>query len=102
MASERKAPLSAQQFLRDLRRVCEDPAGKRVVWQIISWTRPFVSTFRKNAEMGFLEGQRLVGLKLISALQAAEPKLLMEVLGLGLTGPQETAPEFVNHQEQKE
>ncbi len=92
------------QFLRDLREVCATPAGKRVLWRIISWCRPFQSTFRRNAEMGFLEGQRVVGLRIISALQSTGADLLLEVLGLGLKAgdrEEEQGPQFVNYESPK-
>ena len=64
------------QRIGDLRAVLGTPAGKRVIWWLLSYCRVFVSNFHGNSRDAFEAGERSVGVKLLSAILEVDPKLM--------------------------
>ena len=65
----------------DLKKVLKLPEGRRMVWKILSETGVFRASFSLNSmQTAFHEGKRDVGLKLIMAMDEAEPMAYAQML----------------------
>lgn len=58
----------------DFKFVMEDKRGRRYVWRLLEQCGVFRSSFTGNSETFFREGQRNVGLKIISLIHEACPE----------------------------
>jgi hypothetical protein len=73
-AEERRLARERQRDLADLRAVLEWPAGRRLIWRVLSQAQPFNASYDESpTRMAFAEGRRNVGLWLLAELQAASP-----------------------------
>lgn len=68
---ERAALAEAQSWARDLQAVMDTREGRRVLWEILEFTKPFASSFTGNSTGFFLDGKKSVGLWLYQQLDAA-------------------------------
>ena len=56
----------AKRDTADLRWIMSDPRGRRFIWRLLGITGIFRSSFTGNSETFFREGERNVGLKLLT------------------------------------
>lgn len=68
----------AQAFEKDLRTVMSTPSGRRIIWEILEFTKPFHVAFTGNSTGFFLEGKRSVGLWLYQQLNDTCFNLFLE------------------------
>ena len=80
-----------EQLLRSYKLISKIPAGKDVIWDLISFCHLFDCTFTGNSRTFFLEGQRSVGLYLLWMLQVADSKGMLEKLKSFKRTPREQA-----------
>jgi hypothetical protein len=71
---------SSLQLLDDLRCVAGTPAGKRLLFAVLSMGNIYSSTFTGNSETFFLEGRRAVALELLSLMNEADPTMYVKIL----------------------
>ena len=76
----------AKRDTADLRWIMSDPRGRRFIWRMLGITGIFRSSFTGNSETFFREGERNVGLKLLT-------EVTRDANDLYLTAQQEAADE---------
>lgn len=76
----------AKRDTADLRWIMSDPRGRRFIWRLLGITGIFRSSFTGNSETFFREGERNVGLKLLT-------EVTRDANDLYLTAQQEAADE---------
>ena len=64
-----KSKLENEELLRAYSFLMEHPAGKMVLWDIMSRCHIFETTFTGNSRTFFLEGERAIGLYVLFMLQ---------------------------------
>lgn len=73
-AANERAEQDSQHAIEDLRYVMQDKRGRRVIARILEMTGVDRSSFHTSGSvMAFNEGQRNVGLKLLSQVLASSP-----------------------------
>lgn len=78
--AKNKAKRAAERRIADMRWVLSDRRGRRVLWELLGMGQVFGSTFNTNAlSMGFAEGQRRVGLEILSRISEADPAAFAEM-----------------------
>ena len=64
--SRRRAKLSAQTEIEDLKWVLSNKRGRRFIWRFLEKAGVFKSSFTGNSETFFREGQRNMGLMVLA------------------------------------
>lgn len=72
--------IDREQEIADFAELMSKPAGRRFLWRMLDKCGVYRSSFRTSAEMGFLEGQRNIGLMLISELHEICPEQYIAML----------------------
>lgn len=62
-----------QQLVRDFEAMLSDPAGQRVIWHLLERCHVWASTFTGNSRTYFLEGERNIGLHILTKIQMSGP-----------------------------
>lgn len=70
----RDAKLRRERELNDLRSVLNTIEGRRFLWRILEFCGLYKTSFTGSSETFFLEGQRNVGIKLITEIIETEPE----------------------------
>lgn len=70
----RDAKLRRERELNDLRSVLNTVEGRRFLWRILEFCGLYKTSFTGSSETFFLEGQRNVGIKLITEIIETEPE----------------------------
>lgn len=78
--AEKRVELARKQEIADIQWAMKDPAGRRLMWRLLSRTGVFQSSFRLNNEMAFLEGRRSVGLEFLGDVQGYAMKDFVTML----------------------
>lgn len=68
--SAQKEQLAAIQEAEDLKWIMSDKRGRRYMWRLLERTGLYRSSFTGNSETFFREGERNIGLALMSALMS--------------------------------
>lgn len=76
---KRKDKDAEQQAQDDLREVMDTAAGRRFVWRMLERAGIYRQSFTGNSSTFFNEGERNVGLFLLSELQAACPQAFIQM-----------------------
>jgi hypothetical protein len=73
---------SAEDLARaDWKALLADPAGRRRIWQVLQWCGTHRLAFTTDAlTMAFRTGEQNIGLQLITAIEAANPAALVELM----------------------
>lgn len=70
-----------EQELADLAQVLGTPEGRRTIWRIMEFGRPFSSAFSTNTnEMSYLSGRQDVARWLIAEVEEAEPEAFGQMM----------------------
>lgn len=77
---KRRAKSRDQQLKTDIMDVLSTPAGRRVVWHILSHCEPMAINQRLDNSVWLLEGRREVGLWLISELTRADSRAYIRLM----------------------
>lgn len=88
LRGERQAQLEAQKAaerareleIADIKWAMSNPAGRRILWRLLSRAGVFQTTFRLNNEMAFLEGRRSLGLEFLGDIQGYALKEFVNML----------------------
>ena len=68
--------------LSDLKAVLSTPQGQRTIWRYLAMCGVYRLSYTGNADTNFNEGQRSIGLNMISDLNEADPKLYLQMAEL--------------------
>jgi len=71
--AEIKSKLNQDQVDADLRFLLSTDQGRRYIWRVLEVCGIYKSSFTGSSETFFLEGQRNVGLKLLSDIMRVDP-----------------------------
>jgi len=77
--SQQKQKLKQDVDDNDLRFILASPQGQRFVWKLLQSCGVFKSSFTGSSETFFLEGQRNIGLKLISEVMRVDPESYLKM-----------------------
>lgn len=78
---ERKSKDARKQAVEDIRLILSSVNGRRFFWRYLTECGVFKTSFTGNSENTiFLEGQRNIGLMLMSDLNEADPKAYITML----------------------
>lgn len=72
--------LVASQEAEDLKWLMADKRGRRIVWGLLESTHVYQTSMTGNSHTFFLEGERNIGLKLLSKLHAICPERYAEMV----------------------
>ena len=72
--------IDRDQEIADFAELMASAAGRRFLWRMLDKCGVYRSSFRTSAEMGLLEGQRNIGLLLLSELHEICPERYIEML----------------------
>jgi hypothetical protein len=72
--------IEREQELADFAELMALPAGRRFMWRVLDKCGVYRSSFRTSSEMGFLEGQRNIGLMLLHELHETCPERYIEMI----------------------
>jgi len=72
-----KVELRREREMNDLASVLDTKHGRRFIWRFLGECGVFKSSFTGNSQTFFNEGQRNVGLKLLSEIDEAAPEAYM-------------------------
>jgi hypothetical protein len=72
--SKDRKSLASLQETEDLKWLLSDKRGRRVLWRILERTGLYRTSFTGNSETYFREGQRDIGLQLLSLITANCPE----------------------------
>lgn len=73
--NDQAATLLRDQEKSDFRWLMNDEKGRRFVWRLLTMTGVFRTSFTGNSETFFREGERNIGLKVISEVHELTPEL---------------------------
>lgn len=80
----KQANLEHEQLLADLRALLKLKHGRRFIWHLLSTCHINSGSFTGNSQTFFLEGERSIGLHILSLLEQADnhayPQMILEHL----------------------
>lgn len=76
----RSAKIKRDQEIADFKWLVESKQGRRFLWRLLEKTGVYRSSFTGSSETFFLEGQRNIGLLLVSELNAICPDVYSTML----------------------
>lgn len=79
-AAEYKQKRGRERELDDVRSVLSSAEGRRFVWRYLGEAGVFKTSFHGNLETFINEGQRMIGLKLLSDINEANPNAYVQML----------------------
>lgn len=71
---------SRKRELADLLTVASTIQGKRFIWRYLTQCGVFKTSFTGNNQTFFLEGQRNIGLQLLTDVNEADPQLYVDIM----------------------
>jgi len=66
--------------LSDIRELLRTPGGRRFMWRYLDRCGVYRSSFTGNSQTFFLEGERNIGLQMITDIMDADPGLYIEMI----------------------
>lgn len=79
--AKNKEKFSRERELEDMKSVLESPMGRRIFWKYLSDCGVFKTSFNESSHtMAFLEGQRNVGLKILTDITQADPTKYLQMM----------------------
>lgn len=79
-AAEKKNKIEREQEIEDVRTILKTPAGMRFFKRVFNRTHLFRTTYTGNSETYFREGERNIGLWLLTDVQIADKNKIPELL----------------------
>lgn len=77
--------------ISDLRKVLSTPEGRRTIWNELVRAKVFAPSFSLNSiQMGFNEGERAVGIALLTDLMEAKPEAFYQMWSENYANEQST------------
>lgn len=78
--ARKKEKYKDEDYSDDLRKVLRTEEGRRVFWRLLEWCGVYRSTWAPGQEIYFKAAKRDVGLKIITDMESADPRLYAEML----------------------
>jgi len=75
-----KVQLSREQEVNDLKFILATEQGRRFLWRTLEMCGVYRSSFTASSETYFLEGQRNIGLKLLSEITDIDPDSYLKMI----------------------
>lgn len=72
-SAEQRDKLAQEQADNDLRAILNSPQGRRFIWRLMEKTGLHKTSFTGSSQTFFLEGQRNIGLLLLSDVMRVDP-----------------------------
>jgi len=79
-AAESKELRKREQELKDLSDVLQTPYGRRFVWRYLEKCGVYRSSYTGNSETFFREGERNIGLQLVTDIMDANPEMYLKLV----------------------
>ncbi len=96
-SARRKERYGRREELEDARAILSTVEGRRFVWRYLGLCRVFESSWSPSAAIHFNEGQRDIGLKLLSDITESNDEMFIQMMREAKQRDARSAPEGESH-----